>query len=752
MEQQQIQGEIEFIIHYNEEDSYCVLRIKPDKRYPNAPPRTETVNVVGTMPRLQRGESAQFNGKWVDDVRYGRQFEAQQAIPIKPQRPQGMISYLSSGIVKGIGPGSAEKIVNYFGAKVFDVLDNEPQRIYEVSCLRPDLAEALIDALPKDRIRRNALVYLQGLGINAGTAQRIFNEYGPETRQIIEDNPYKLAEDIYGIGFRKADQIAKNRGVPALDENRLRTGLTHALKDLSREGHTYAPPDQLIKEAGELLGVDEATLLEKALGEQLLSGNLVEDRLYDETHGKLIRAIYLPYFFHAETDVASRLQALVASKSKIIHGHRKVHWQSILDALSEKDCVKLSGEQRQGIHTSLTNKLSILTGGPGTGKTTILQILVNALIEGRYRFALAAPTGRAAKRLREATGEEASTIHRLLRFSPETGRFARDENNPLPFHMIVIDEASMLDLQLFHSLLKALRPTTHLLLVGDVDQLPSIGAGNVLRNVINSGIASVTCLNEVFRQSGNSHITINAQLIKQGEDPYIGNLSNDFLFKSKPTSREAADKLVDLVTRYIPEQFNLDPLRDIQVLAPMYNGWIGVDHVNSRLQDELNGKECNQPVQIAGRSFRVGDKVMQTRNNYDKDVFNGDIGFINRIDSDDGLLEIWMDDRLLTYDFSEAEDLLHAYCISIHRSQGSEYPAVVIPVMTEQSRMLQRNLLYTAITRAKKLVVLVGSRQALWIAIDNDKVKKRHTGLLQRLRNYLPKLPAPATTDLHAQT
>ena len=752
MEEQQIQGEIEFFIHRDRGDGYCVVRIRPDKRYPHAPPHGKTLNVKGVMPPLQIGESAQFTGSWVDDTRYGREFVAQQTVPIKPQSPKGMISYLGSGVVQGIGPGTAEKIVNHFGAKTFDVLDNEPQRIHEVSGLRSDLAEALIDALPKDRIRRNALVYLQDLGLKASTGQRIFDKYGPETRQTIEENPYKLTEDIYGIGFRKADQIAKNRGVPALDENRLRTGLTYALKDLSRDGHTYAPPHKLIEKAGELTDVDEASLLEKALGKQLLAGNLVEDRLYDETHGKPIRAIYLPDFFRAETDVASRLQALITSKSKIIHGHRKVHWQSILDELIENDYVELSGEQRQGINAALTSKLSVLTGGPGTGKTTILRMLVNALIEGRYRFALAAPTGRAAKQLREATGEEASTIHRLLRFSPETGRFARDEHNPLPFDIVVIDEASMLDLQLFHSLLKALRPTTHLLLVGDVDQLPSIGAGNVLRDVINSGIASVTRLNQVFRQSGNSHITINAQLIKQGEDPYLGNLSNDFLFCGKPNPREAADKLVDLVARCIPKQFDLDPLRDIQVLAPKYDGWTGIDFINSRLQDELNGKARGQPVHIAGRSFRVGDKVMQIRNNYDKDVYNGDIGFIDRIDSDEGILEIWIDDRLLTYDFSEAEDLLHAYCVSIHRSQGSEYPAVVIPVMTEQSRMLQRNLLYTAITRAKKLVVLVGSRQALWIAIDNDKVIKRHSGLLQRLRDCLPKLPAPATADLPTQT
>lgn len=702
------------------------------------------------MPQLQIGESAQFRGKWEDDSQYGRQFVAQQTIPIKPQSSKGMISYLSSGVVKGIGPGTAEKIVSHFGAKTFDVLDNEPQRIYEISGLRPELAAALIDTLPKDRIRRNALVYLQELGTNASDAQRVFNRYGPETRQVVEDNPYKLADDIFGIGFRKADQIAKNRGVLPRDLNRLRAGLDHALKELSREGHTFAPPDQLIDKAGELLDVDEASLLEKALRKQLLAGNLVEDRLNDEAHGKPIRAIYLPYVFRAETEVASLLQALVISKSKIIHGHRKVRWQSILGVVSEKDHVELSGEQRQGIYAALTNKLSVLTGGPGTGKTTILRMLVNALIEGRHRFALAAPTGRAAKRLREATGEEASTIHRLLRFSPETRRFLRDEHNPLPFDIVVIDEASMLDLQLSHSLLKALRPTTHLLLVGDVDQLPSIGAGNVLRDVINSGIASVTHLNQVFRQSGNSHITINAQLIKQGEDPYIGNLSNDFLFFGKPNPHEAVDRLVGLVTGDLSEQFDFDPLRDVQVLAPKYDGWMGVNYINSRLQDELNGKDRNQTVQIAGRSFRVGDKVMQIRNNYDKDVFNGDIGFIDRIDSDEGILEIWMDDRLLTYGFSEAEDLLHAYCISIHRSQGSEYPAVVIPIMTEQGRMLQRNLLYTAITRAKKLVVLIGSRQALWVAIDNNKVKQRHSGLLQRLRNYLPKLPAPATADLRA--
>ena len=731
---EEIQGAIERITYFNEDNGYSVVKILPDKAYPRAQARDRTVTVVGTMPALQEGESAQFKGEWVDDARYGLQFRAQQALPIAPQTPKGIINYLSSGIVYGIGPRTAEKIVNHFGGKTVQILDEEPQRIYEVKGLKTKLADNLIDAWAKNRAMRYVLIYLQGLGVSAKIAQRIYNKYGAKTQQVVENDPYQLAQDVFLIGFRKADQIAQNMGIDAADKGRLRAGLQHTLNELAREGHTYAPREELLDTACELLGVEDKQALSIALHGQIAAGNLMEDQLHIEPGMEPIPAVYLPRFHRAETAVTERLRTMASSDSLILSDHRGTNWKSFLHDLSERNQVDLSAEQQQAVRAALGSKLSVLTGGPGTGKTTTLQMLIHALDEGDYAFKLASPTGRAAKRLAEATGFAASTIHRLLGFSAEIGGFEHDEDNPLPADMVVIDEASMLDLQLFHSLLKALQPTTHLLLVGDVDQLPSVGAGNVLRDVIDSGIASVTRLNQIFRQDDSSHIVSNAHRINQGLQPYTDNDSLDFFFFNISEPEEAADMLVNIVKTRVPERWKIDPVRDIQVISPMYRGAIGVNNLNSRLQGELNSDPRLAQVKLGGRVFRVGDKVMQTRNNYDKDVFNGDIGFIDSIDDDDNSLEVVVDGSFVAYDFSEMDDLIHAYCISTHRSQGSEYPVVVMPVMTQHYIMLQRNLLYTAITRAKHLVVLVGSRKALWIAVNNNKVAERHSGLLARLR------------------
>ncbi len=733
---EQIQGAIERITYFNEDNGYSVIKITPDKRYPRAQARDGTVTVVGIMPALQEGESAQFSGAWVNDDRYGFQFRAEQTIPIAPHTAKGLISYLSSGIVKGIGTRTAEKIVNHFGEKTVEILDTDPQRIHEVPALKTKLADNLIDAWSKNRITRNMLIYLQGLGISAKISRRIINEYGAQTQTIVERNPYQLAEDVFTIGFRKADQIARNLGVEVDAKYRLRAGLHHTLNELSREGHTYAPRQELIAAAVDLLGVDDVEALDEALSDQLLEGKLVEDRLVDAAAGEGINALYLPRFHRAETGVTRYLRALSQSASVIVQDHRRTNWKGFLQTLSASNQVDLSPQQQGAVRAALSSKVSVLTGGPGTGKTTTLQMLIHALNNGDYAYKLASPTGRAAKRLSEATGVPASTIHRLLGFSAEIGGFEHDEDNPLPVDMVVIDEASMLDLQLFHSLLRALPASAHLLLVGDVDQLPSVGAGNVLRDVIESGIASVTRLDQIFRQDDDSHIVSNAHLINEGLEPYTGNESKDFFFFNIAEPDAAADMLVNIVRTRIPARWGLDPVRDIQVISPMYRGLIGVNNLNNRLQGELNDDLRRASVKLGGRVFRVGDKVMQTRNNYEKDVFNGDIGFIDSIDDDANSLEVVMDGGYISYDYSETDDLMHAYCISTHRSQGSEYPAVVMPVTTQHYIMLQRNLLYTAITRAKQLVVLVGTRRALWIAVNNNKVAERHSGLLARLRGY----------------
>ncbi len=732
--QEQMQGAVERITYYNEDNGWSVLKVQPNERYPKAQARDGAVTVVGVMPELQEGETAQFIGEWVDDPRYGRQFRAQQTIPVMPQTEKGIIHYLSSGIVKGIGPRTAEKIVNYLGAETIDILDAEPNRLYKVPGLKSALAERLIKVWAADRVKRSVLIYLQGLGISARLALRIDKEYGAQTRQIIENNPYQLAEDVFLIGFKKADQIARSMGVAPNDSHRLQAGLHYALNELAREGHAYAPRAALLDKAGELLAVDDGRALEAALAEQLLAGKLTEDTLHIERRLEPVRAVYLPRFFRAETAAARKLRIIAASFSEMVNDHQDTDWHAFLKQLSEQNSVNLSHQQQSAVRAALASKLNVLTGGPGTGKTTTLQMLINALRRGKYRFALASPTGRAAKRLGEATGEAASTIHRLLGYSAEHGGFEHDENHPLPVDMLIIDEASMLDLQLFHSLLKALRPAAHLLLVGDVDQLPSVGAGNVLRDVIASGIAAVTRLDQIFRQDDSSHIISNAHRINRGQRPYTDNDSKDFFFFNISDPEDVAAMVVEIVKTRVPRRWGFDPVRDIQVIAPMYRGAAGVNNLNARLQSELNGSERLAEVKIGGRLFRAGDKVMQTRNSYEKDVFNGDIGFINSIDSDDNSLKIAMDGLYVHYDFSETDDLMHAYCISTHRSQGSEYPVVVMPVLTQHYMMLQRNLLYTAITRAKRLVVLVGTRQAVGIAVRNNRVAERHSGLLQRLK------------------
>ena len=730
---EEIAGAIERITYYNEDNGYSVVKIMPEKRYPRAQARDGTVTVVGTLPQLSEGEDAQFIGDWVDDSRWGRQFRAEQAIPIAPTSAKGIINYLSSGIVKGIGPRTATKIVDHLGEQTITILDSEPERIHEVPGLKPQLATNLAEIWAKNRVMRNNMIYLQGLGISAKIAKRIWDEYREQTQAVISNNPYQLAQDVFLIGFRKADEIARRMGLHRDDPHRLRAGLHYALNELAGQGHTYSPRAQLLETAADLLGVADESQLTVALKGQLSAGKLVENTLHDKRQPEAIQAIYLPRFHRAETEVTRLLSNMAGNTSMIIRDHSKTQWERYLAKLSAQNNVSLSPLQQSAVRAALTSKVSVLTGGPGTGKTTTVQMLINALLEGDYPFKLASPTGRAAKRLAETTGVDASTIHRMLGYSPDGG-FEHDESDPLPIDMLVVDEASMLDLWLFHSLLKALQPTAHLLLVGDVDQLPSVGAGNVLRDVIDSGIASVTRLDQIFRQDDSSHIVSNAHRINQGQQPVSDNQSNDFYFFNVEDPEAVADNIVEIVKTKLPGRGGFDPIEDIQVIAPMYRGAAGVNNLNERLQSELNGDPRQAQLKLGKRVFRVGDKVMQTRNNYDKDVFNGDIGFIHAIDHSDNSLEIDMDGSYVHYDLSETSDLMHAYCISTHRSQGSEYPAVVMPILTQHYIMLQRNLLYTAITRAKRMVVLVGTRKALHIAVNNNNVAQRHSGLLHRLR------------------
>jgi exodeoxyribonuclease V alpha subunit len=725
-------GTIERITYYNEDNGYTVARISPDQGRLDARARDGTVTVVGVMPELNTGEAAEFGGTWVNDPRWGLQFKAETVKPILPTSLDGIKNYLSSGIVKGIGPRTADKIVDHFGEETLDVLSRTPDRLDEVPGLKTDLAKKLITAWAANQSVRQTMIFLQGYGISSRMAVKIHDEYGVDTVKIVKEDPYRLADEVFGIGFMKADAIARNMGLATDSPGRLRAGLHFALNKLASEGHTYAPRETLITTALELMQIDNRARIEAILSQQVLAQDLITDT-FIETNGAQVDAIYLPMYYHSERGASRLLREIATGLSALMSAWSKTKWPKFLAELAEDQQVSLTDQQQGAVKAALTSKLSVLTGGPGTGKTTTLRMVIEALRSAKRSFALASPTGRAAKRLSEATGEQASTIHRMLGYSPGEG-FLHDEDYPLDIQMLVVDEASMLDLILFYNLLKALPPFTHLMLVGDVDQLPSVGAGNVLRDVINSGLAHVTRLDVIFRQSEDSLIVDNAHRVNHGDMPYTHNKSSDFFLFQKEEPSECAEMVVDIVKNRLPDKFGYHPIEDIQVIAPMYRGPAGVHALNEMLQQALNGDRRLAEIKLNGRLFRVGDKVMQTRNNYDKDVFNGDIGRIHAIDFDDSLMEVVIDGRFVFYEFSEAEDLTLAYCISTHRSQGSEYPVVVLPLLSQHYMMLQRNLLYTAITRAKKVVVLVGSNRAIHTAVTNNKVAERYSGLLARLQ------------------
>jgi exodeoxyribonuclease V alpha subunit len=725
-------GVIERLTYYNEDNGYTVLKLTPDGKYPLAAARDGTVTVVGVMPELATGESAEFTGQWVNDPRYGTQFRAETVKPLVPTTQEGIINYLSSGIVKGIGLRTAERIVRHFGEETLIILNREPERLHEVPGLKTRLADQLAQAWAENQSVRETMIFLQGYGISSRMAVRIHESYGGETISKVQEDPYRLADEVFGIGFIRADAIARNMGIEPDARVRIRAGLHYALNKLASDGHTYAPRALLLETAAELLQVDAPTRIVAALDGQVAASELIAETVRGDDDVP-VEAVYLPLFYHSERGAAKRLREIAASLSGLVSAWKGIKWKGFLKELAQQDRVELTDQQRGAVQAALTSKVSVLTGGPGTGKTTTLRMVINALLSVKRSFKLASPTGRAAKRLSEATGQAASTIHRLLGYTPD-GEVEYDEDHPLDADMVIVDESSMLDLVLFYTLLRALRPTTHLLLVGDVDQLPSVGAGNVLRDVINSGLAHVTRLETIFRQSEDSLIVVNAHRVNHGEIPHLHNKSSDFYFFREEDATRAADLVVDIVQNRLPDKFGYDPLDDVQVIAPMYRGPAGVNALNEALQMALNGSLSRAEKQLFGRRFRAGDKVMQIRNNYEKDVFNGDIGRITGIDFDDNSLEVVMDERYVYYDWTEAEQLTHAYCISTHRSQGAEYPVVVMPLLTQHYIMLQRNLLYTAITRARKMVVIVGGHKAVYIAVNNNKVAERHSGLLGRLK------------------
>jgi exodeoxyribonuclease V alpha subunit len=711
-----LEGILERIVFFNEENNFTVARLQSGHG-------RDLITIVGNLPDPNPGETLRMQGEWIVDAKFGRQFRVESCISVLPSTLTGIQKYLGSGLVKGIGPITAGRVVAKFGLETLEVMEARLDDLLEVEGIGKIRAERINKAWQEQKEIRDVMVFLQGHGVSSTYAVKIYKAYGNKSISVVKENPYRLALDISGIGFKTADKIARNISIDPGAQIRIEAGIIHVLSELVDEGHVYYPQDKLMSSAAELLEVDQAKI-NPALTALAAQRRVIVDQLGDD------QAVYLTSLHVAEVNVARRLETLINAPRQMfpIDIEKAIQW------VQGDIGMELAEMQKEAIRKAVSSKVMVITGGPGTGKTTLLNCLIRILEKKNQRILLASPTGRAAKRLAQVTGREAKTIHRLLEYSPKEGGFKRNEDNPLEADLVIIDEVSMMDILLMNHLLKAMPQVATLIMVGDADQLPSVGPGNVLGDIMDSGRVETVKLTKVFRQAQESIIVVNAHRINRGEflllRPPEGKKS-DFYFIEKDEPEQALELIKDLCASRLPRAFHLDPHNDIQVMTPMHRGLAGVSNLNAELQLLLNptGKEVTR----GGRCFRVNDKVMQIVNNYEKEVFNGDIGRIIGIDDEQQKLAIKYDDRSVDYEWNELDELILAYAISIHKSQGSEYPAVVVPLLSQHYIMLQRNLLYTAITRARKLVILVGSRKALAIAIRNNKVQHRYTGLSARL-------------------
>jgi exodeoxyribonuclease V alpha subunit len=709
-------GLVERVTYQNAENGFCVLRIK-------ARGQRELVTLVGHAAIISAGEWITASGSWINDRTHGQQFKARFLKTSAPTSVEGIEKYLASGMIRGIGPVYAKKLLRAFGEKVFDIIEGEPDRLREVDGIGPVRAGRITAAWAEQKVVREIMVFLHSHGVGTARAVRIYKTYGGDAVQVMSENPYRLARDIRGIGFKTADAIAMKLGIDKTAMIRVRAGISYALTAAMDEGHCGLPTDDLVPLAEKLLEVPQE-LIRTAVDLELADGAVIADMVGDK------RCVFLAGLYQAERGIAERLLQL---------GNGKLPWPSIDPAkaipwVEQRTGLVLAESQRSAVALALASKVLVITGGPGVGKTTLVNAILRIFSAKGVRLLLCAPTGRAAKRMNEATGFEAKTIHRLLEVDPRTGGFRRDSENPLDCDLLVIDETSMVDVLLMHALLKAMPNTAALLVVGDVDQLPSVGPGQVLADMIASGVLPVVRLTEVFRQAAKSQIIVNAHRINDGAFPDLRKPEgeSDFYFVEADDPEAAVPRIVELVKTRIPRRFRLDPIQDIQVLCPMNRGGIGARSLNIELQAALN-PAGERKVEGFGWVFASGDKVMQIENDYDKEVYNGDIGYVVNVDPGEGELVASFDGRSVTYGFGELDTLVPAYAVTIHKSQGSEYPAVVIPVVTQHYAMLQRNLLYTGITRGKRLVVLVGQKKAVAIAVRNVSGRRRWS----KLREWL---------------
>ena len=704
-----LEGVVKRIVFESADSGFMVGRLEVEGEW-------ELTTFVGNLLAVSEGETVRITGQWVEDKKFGRQLRVEAFETVAPTTAGGIEKYLGSGLIEGIGPTYAKRLVAAFGVDTLRVIDKEPHRLRKVPGIGEKRAAQIREGWASQRAVQSIMIFLQGHGITPAQAVKIYQAYGDGAMAVLRNNPYQLAGDIAGISFKGADKIAMEMGVAKDADARLEAGVAHVLQQATLQGHLFLPAGQLTGDSVQVLDIAREPV-EAALVRAVAAGTVARDQ----------DACYTPKLFEAETGTADYLKRLISTPSESIE---ILNMDNALKWVQKKFSIDLAGEQQDAIRTGLQSKVMVITGGPGTGKTTVINSLLAILDRKSVSYALAAPTGRAAKRMEEATDHEAQTIHRLLEFSPKFGGFVRNETDPLMCDLAIIDEASMIDMQLMHSLVKALPPFARLILVGDIDQLPSVGAGNVLMDIIASQAVPVVRLQTIFRQAEQSGIVTNAHRINTGQHPEFN--GEDFFFVDRPEPVRALETIVEIVTERLPKKFGLDPVRDIQILSPMRRGEAGALRINEALQAAMNP----DGAPIAKRDLRQGDKVIQLRNNYELDVYNGDVGVVALVDDDAKEIEVTFDaQRRVLYGFDDLDDLGLAYAMTIHKSQGSEYPAVVIPMLSQHYMMLQRNVLYTAITRGKQLVVLVGEEKAINMAAQNSRISRRNTLLAERLRN-----------------